>query len=310
MNQVVKFDDKKMIAHIRANLNAKTPKTEFLTINPAIAAFLLELNWDKNRVISQLRVNTYAASMRENNWDVTGESICLTREGTVIDGQHRLWAVIESGATIVTAVTFGLEPEVYRSIDRGMNRTMAYCANMSTQQAAALNFILKLAYGPEECNVANLNAMDGVYGEAVQKIISLQSKQLRVVRQGGVVAAAALWIKANRESYVCDVYAAMIALDSSSLPPVGRAFLRQCVLANTVTGKQIAGLQLFLRAFKTFDPEYSDVQKLTFKDGTATLDIARSMIKKAVDSAGVSFGKDTIRTQRPLSTKKIGRGKS
>jgi len=70
-----------------------------IKIGPEKAAELLENN-DHNRKITQSRVSEYASEMRNGMWMYNGESITRSVSGKLMDGQHRLLAVIASGVEI------------------------------------------------------------------------------------------------------------------------------------------------------------------------------------------------------------------
>jgi hypothetical protein len=95
------------------------------TITPAIAEQWLQLN-ARNRPLSGTRVATYARDMANGNWRLTGEAIQFDSDGNLIDGQHRLWAVRDSDATIEQLVVRGLPPETQDYIDTGQRRTMGH----------------------------------------------------------------------------------------------------------------------------------------------------------------------------------------
>ncbi len=44
--------------------------------------------------------------MREGHWDTTHQGIAIASDGTLVDGQHRLLAIVESGVTVRMNVTF------------------------------------------------------------------------------------------------------------------------------------------------------------------------------------------------------------
>lgn len=93
-----------------------------VTITPEIASKLLENN-DINRSLSQDRVSRYARDMKAGNWKLTSQGISLNKSGKLIDGQHRLYAVIKSGATIKSLVFYDCEDETILNYDSGMART-------------------------------------------------------------------------------------------------------------------------------------------------------------------------------------------
>lgn len=94
------------------------------TVTPAIALVWLESNTN-NRVVRQARVNQYAADMAGGRWLFTGDPIRMSETGVLLDGQHRLWAIVESGVTLQLVVVRGLADEVFKVLDTGLGRLMA-----------------------------------------------------------------------------------------------------------------------------------------------------------------------------------------
>lgn len=94
------------------------------SIDPIKASDLLE-NVGDNRQVSEGRVKTYSRQMLDGEWSLTGEPIIIDKAGRLADGQHRLWAVIESGVTIESAVVRGVEPNMFRYMNTGKSRNAA-----------------------------------------------------------------------------------------------------------------------------------------------------------------------------------------
>lgn len=98
-------------------------KTEVLLINPKKAAEMLRGN-HRNRNISHIHVSRLAKAMAADEWKLNGDAIRFN--GTdLIDGQHRLNAIIKSGKSIKTLVITELECDVFDSIDVGKLRSAA-----------------------------------------------------------------------------------------------------------------------------------------------------------------------------------------
>ena len=97
-----------------------------LTINvtPTIADEWLQRNDPQNRTISQCKVDEYARDMAGGRWGETHQGIAFDSNGLLFDGQHRLMAVVKSGATVPIRVDCGLPPETRRYIDQGKNRQL------------------------------------------------------------------------------------------------------------------------------------------------------------------------------------------
>jgi len=97
-------------------------KSEWATVTPAIAEKWLGQNHG-NRNLRSRKVTNYARDMRNGAWMTTGDSIKFDWNGRLIDGQHRLEAVIESGCSIRVLVVKGLEPSVQGVLDVNVKRS-------------------------------------------------------------------------------------------------------------------------------------------------------------------------------------------
>ena len=76
-----------------------------------------------NRRVNNSAVARYERQINSGLWRCTHQGIAFTREGILIDGQHRLLAVIKTGKT-VRMVVFADEPiENFAFIDCGRNRS-------------------------------------------------------------------------------------------------------------------------------------------------------------------------------------------
>lgn len=94
-------------------------------ITPDMAKAWLAKNMDNNRKINQYRVATYAREMAGGCWDLTHQGIAFDEAGQLVDGQHRLHAIIRANVPVDMMVTTGLKHErgEILNIDVGANRT-------------------------------------------------------------------------------------------------------------------------------------------------------------------------------------------
>jgi hypothetical protein len=94
---------------------------ELKTITPETAKELLSLNV-KNRAVNRMHVDSLAKEMKNGRWKVNGDTICLNGS-RLIDGQHRLHAVVASGVTIQSFVVTDLPSDVFDTKDVGKRRS-------------------------------------------------------------------------------------------------------------------------------------------------------------------------------------------
>lgn len=98
---------------------------ETVTITPEIAESYLQHNIG-NRPLKKGKIEKFAFSLSQGQWVQNGDTIRFDVDGKLIDGQHRLKAVIISEVALVDQpVARGLSLEAWRTIDDGTKRTDA-----------------------------------------------------------------------------------------------------------------------------------------------------------------------------------------
>ena len=121
-------------------------RMEIIDITPEMASEMLERNKNNYRKISYETVRRYSEIMKRGGWRMNSESIKLDRNGNVIDGQHRLAAIVKSGMTIKTAVVYNLDADTADVLDRGRPRTLAQLTRgeLNSSEAAIARYLLKV----------------------------------------------------------------------------------------------------------------------------------------------------------------------
>lgn len=106
-------------------------RSQWVEVTPALATTWLDNNF-RNRPMKQDVIAAYARDMTAGTWVATHQGLAFNDRDELIDGQHRLRAVIASGRTVRMMVTFGL-PSVIKgsemttmdAVDRGAQRSVA-----------------------------------------------------------------------------------------------------------------------------------------------------------------------------------------
>src|ERR1700677_3692262 len=100
-------------------------KIEEIKMTPALATKLLQKN-TMNRNLSQRIVGAYAAAMAAGEWVPDGSPFRIAESGRLLDGQHRLAAIVQSNVTICLVVISGLPDDSQLTMDTGATRTFAH----------------------------------------------------------------------------------------------------------------------------------------------------------------------------------------
>lgn len=87
-----------------------------ITLTVETATKLLEHN-TLNRPISDVHVQRIARQIAQGKWRFNGDTIKVSEDGDVLDGQHRLWAVIEAKKPVDTIIVYGIARDAFATID-------------------------------------------------------------------------------------------------------------------------------------------------------------------------------------------------
>jgi hypothetical protein len=101
-----------------------TPTVQIIEVDPATAESWLAKN-PNNRNLRKPVVDSYARDMLAGNWMLNGETVKFDQSGKLIDGQHRLSAVVTADVTVPMVVVRGVDADVMDTVDVGAKRTYA-----------------------------------------------------------------------------------------------------------------------------------------------------------------------------------------
>jgi len=219
------------------------------TITPEDAQVLLKTNVN-NRNLSRRRVEMYANDIKRGAWKLTGDSIKLaknpkTGEVRLIDGQHRLHAIVAAGIAVQTVVATGLQEDAFSVIDRGKTRSYNDVLNMSKIKnantvASVIRPIIVLEAGmnPYGAGIELVTPEDVVQyamknDEQVQWAVNRSFKMREHLSGSGTAWAMFMYLLAEKHGTKCAE-----AFTDSLLSGVGygigdaRAALRNWILRN------------------------------------------------------------------------------
>ena len=112
-----------MITATPSNVKAQ-PYVSRMTVTPAMAIKWLETNVH-NRPVSELYIDRLARDMKAGRWMLTHEGIAFDVHGILLDGQHRLWAIVYAEVPVEMHVWFNVSPDSLMVIDGGRGRSLA-----------------------------------------------------------------------------------------------------------------------------------------------------------------------------------------
>ena len=124
--------ERKKIGHDHADL--------YTLITPRMAEEILSRN-TRNRPLRAGVVERYARDMATKKWKHNAMPVRIANDGTLMDGQHRLWAIIESGMPTDMIILDGLPEDAIDTIDNGAQRAYSdYRTIRAKAEGKALNY--------------------------------------------------------------------------------------------------------------------------------------------------------------------------
>jgi hypothetical protein len=173
---------------------------------------------NKNQSNRKLRTGIaerYADDMRNGKWTECPVPISFYEDGDVADGQHRLWAIIESGCTITFPVARGLSRDAGLNIDTGLGRTIVDNARIAGVEGGITAALASCARACEEGTQSSMRISNARRLDMVEKHRTACEWSISNVRHhrglcGTVVTAAvarAWYIEGDKDrlALFCDI---------------------------------------------------------------------------------------------------------
>lgn len=130
-------------------LTGKFIQVEVRKITVSAAEKLLEKNHN-NRKPRKSHIQHLARQMSKGRWKLSPQPIVVTKSGYLVDGQHRMIAVVESGATIevlVAIIPDESQQEIFTVLDQGAARSVADILHEDRRIILPINFLLRAGIG-------------------------------------------------------------------------------------------------------------------------------------------------------------------
>lgn len=189
------------------------------SVTPSLAKTYLSTN-TKNRSVRLRKVASFAAMMASGQWLLTHQGIAFDMDGVLLDGQHRLMAVMESGKTVRMAVFRNVpdtkDIKAMAVIDTGTIRSnpdqLRVCYNIknSATVSAACTTIAQVLV-PQSARVGltpvQTKAIADIYGDRITEVLHVFANSFKPAVKASVIGAVALAVKVSRNSGMDFVHA-------------------------------------------------------------------------------------------------------
>jgi hypothetical protein len=252
-------------------------KTSVQNVTPEIAKAFLLFNFDGNRKINNSRIDYYAKQMTNDQWKLTHQGIAFDKAGVLIDGQHRLHAIVQSGKTVPMLVIEDLEHEGFKAMDSGMARGLGVRTGLSNSTVAICSVLYRISTGDGGSAIAP-EAIENIYEKfkpQIDKVVSVPTR--RKITTAYIMAAVVLHLKeGNVEAY--NQYVAMAKFIPAEMKTsIGWLFKK--LIDEKTTGSSKDRNFSFLQAFRALTVKHFDCTVVRVQDPDKALLEARKLIR-------------------------------
>ena len=257
-------------------------KSEIKLVSPELAKQYLLCN-EQNRRIREGWVNYLAFCMRNQEWKLTHQGIAFSDNGRLLDGQHRLLAVIKSKTPARMMVSSGWDESVFSAIDNGMHRSDEDRTGIPKRLAECAKFFLGImGYAGTEpprgrstgstcarSTPAQIISYSNVIRDFYDLLMTKGSSTTTTLFASvpGRCAAIANLMRGEDIDYVIEMYQNLVLAKSENYVPIAHSAVRQ-VTYGSVSSKGGGQVRLdnFIRFLPLFEKKNASIQKLILRD--------------------------------------------
>ena len=230
-------------------------------ITPELAQLYLTTN-GVNRKARTSNIRTLSAAIKRGEWQLTHQGIAFSRNGALLDGQHRLMAIIDANIPVQMMVYRNVNEDAFRVMDSGAKRSIADHTGMSQKTAEVCRLIAAYICGGSTFVTADqcIKIYNSGIGELHDELIIYCSTSRAVTASAPIRAAAVLMmISGNNKQIIKDIYSNMVNQQFAKLPPIAQALLRQINLKKVMAQEKT---ELITKSLKVFNPNNAYMSKL------------------------------------------------
>ncbi len=222
-------------------------RVEQKKITPKMAGEMLKGN-TRNRAIYSVHVDRLAAAILNNEWKLNGDAIRFNGD-QLIDGQHRLHAIIKAGKPITTLVITDLNEDVFDTIDVGKVRTTANTLQAageknSCQVAAGLRALKGIMMGAPDSigRVSNTEIMAGLaqHPDIRRSAAYIHNKKTASILVRGGNMCALHYLFSKKDETLADLFFSSLDDGSGLMMHDPIYWLRQRLLQNRLSPAKIS----------------------------------------------------------------------
>jgi hypothetical protein len=247
---------------------------EIATVTPWLASRWLATN-DGNRRLRPGVVDRYARAMKDGDWKLTPEPIIIADTGRLLNGQHRLNALVQAEVSLRMLVITNVSEDTFSALDRGQSRS--FIDNTGTAkklaEVARLAASVMSVRAPTDGEMLRVSEMLLPGYEVLSEVCNTSVKVFSSAPVR-LAAIATIMSRPDTTDYVCQTYAGLVHNRLSEISSKAQAFAAAVFAGRVCTGATQQQYELASVAHGVFDRSRQHQVRVVKSD--ADLDALRS----------------------------------
>lgn len=180
-------------------MDAAKVSSERVLVTPHLAKQFLEMNHPLNRNRRATHIQFLANEIMDGRFVETGSPVVFDSEGFLVDGQHRLEAIVLAGVPVILWIVNGVDPGSIHKIDIGLSRSHADISKIigrkdGTHRLAFASAVFLYLLGRKRVPIEEKWAFLDSYDGEIEYIMSLTTSDphKKKVQTGGFRTCALL----------------------------------------------------------------------------------------------------------------------
>lgn len=235
----------------------KQIRTAIVEINPKKAVEMLTKN-KHNRKKRPGHVAFLARAMRIGSFETTHQGIAFDDNGDLVDGQHRLYAIVESNTTQTMLVTYGVSSV---NLDNGLSRTMTDLTGKHPSIVAVAGIFNRVVLNRHKPLVHEVEIMIDSFSREFSILDEMKCLNRRAKLNSSPITAAATlrlyeFYGTEHQSTVQSLVRSLCHGELVGARPIILSFYKQLMVPQAYGGS--AQHDLFARSYSAFSPHGTD----------------------------------------------------
>jgi hypothetical protein len=239
--------------------------------------------WNQgNRRINQTQVKTLAADIVAGRFLNSHQAIAFS-EKRLIDGQHRLHAIVLAGVSVMLAVAWDVNPDTFLVVDQGRKKSSADVFGGHAVDMEAVRFASALVKGRNPTQFGVQEFIPVVLPLAT-KLREHSGTTTRVLSSASMrLGAIVRMLEGESESYILKLYGDLVNYNFEQLPTIAQALVAQVAKDHVRATDKINTLA---KSMIVFTESNAPLRRLLLKNSGLYVERARQALLHGLRSNG------------------------